>query len=111
MKTLKFIVNEQLLTLDPECDVSSLVPGTNGVVRASFTFSSDWRNCMKVAAFYSNLGREFEPQVLKNGEVCEIPAEVLKKSIFKVKVFGKKSDQTIPFSTNKVTIYQKGGMS
>lgn len=107
MKTLKFIVNGQSITLDPECDVNSLVPGTNGFVRAKFTFSPEWDRCIKVAAFYSNLGTEYPPQALKNGEVCDIPAEALKKSIFKVKVFGKKNDYTI--CTNKVTVHQKGG--
>ena len=107
MKTLKFKVDGQTITLDPECDVSSLIPGTNGFVRAKFTFSNEWDRCVKVAAFYSNLGTEYEPQVLKNGEVCDIPSEALKKSIFKVKVFGKKNDCTI--CTNKVTVRQKGG--
>ena len=108
MKTLKFIVDRQSIALDPECDVTSLVPGTNGYVRAKFTFSSEWDRCVKVAAFYSNLGTEYPPQVLKNGEVCDIPTEALKKSIFKVKVFGKKNDYTI--CTNKVTVHQKGGI-
>lgn len=107
MKTLKFNVNGQTISLDPECDVTNLVPGTNGYVRAKFTFSSEWDRCVKVAAFYSNLGTEYPPQVLKNGEVCDIPPEALKKSIFKVKVFGKKNDYTI--CTNKVTVYQRGG--
>jgi hypothetical protein len=107
MRTLKFIVNGQTITLDPECDASDLVPGTNGYVQAKFTFSPEWNKCVKVAAFYSNLGREYEPQALKGGEVCEIPSEALKKSIFKVKVFGKKNDYTI--CTNKVTVYQRGG--
>lgn len=107
MNTLKFIVKGQSITLDPECDENALIPGTKGVVRAKFVFSSEWNNCVKVVAFYSNLGREFEPQVLKSGEVCEIPSEVLKKSIFKVKVFGKKNNNEI--CTNKVTVYQRGG--
>lgn len=107
MKTLKFIVNGQSIILDPECDVTSLVPGTNGYVRAVFTFSPEWDRCVKVAAFYSNLGTEYPPQALKNGEVCDIPSEALKKSVFKVKVLGKKNDYTI--CTNKVTVHQKGG--
>ena len=107
MRTLKFIVNGQDITLDPNCDISSLVPGTSGYVKAEFSFSKEWDGCAKVAAFYSNLGREFTPQLLKNGKVCEIPTEALKKSIFKVKVLGQKSDYTI--CTNKVVVYQKGG--
>lgn len=109
MKTLKFLVNEHTITLDPKCDEMELVPGTREQLQAEFVFSSDWNNSTKVAAFYSNLGREFEPRVLKNGKVCDIPAEALEKSIFKVKVLGQKNGQT--FSTNKVTVYQRGGKS
>lgn len=107
MRTLKFIVTGQVITLDPDCDVTDLTPGTNGYVRAKFKFSPEWDRCVKVVAFYSNLGRELEPQVLKSGDVCDIPSEALKKSIFKVKVLGKKNDYTI--CTNKVTVYQRGG--
>lgn len=107
MRTLKFNVNGQNIALDPNCDISSLVPGTSGYVRAEFSFSKEWDDCVKVAAFYSNLGREFEPQILKNGKVCEIPIEALKKSVFKIKVLGQKTGYTI--CTNKITVYQKGG--
>lgn len=107
MKTLKFIVNGQKITLDPSCDVEGLVPGTNGYVAAEFKFSPEWDGCVKVVGFYSNLGREFEPRILKHGKTCEIPAEALKKSIFKIKVLGQKGDFTI--CTNKFTIHQKGG--
>ena len=108
MRTLRFIVDGQSITLDPECDVNTLVPGTNGYVQASFTFSRDWDRCVKVAAFYSNLGTEYEPQVLNDGEVCNIPPEALKNSIFKVKIYGRKNDYLI--CTNKVTVHQKGGI-
>ena len=107
MRTLKFIVDGQTIVLDPNSDASSLVPGTNGYVQAAFTFSHEWDGCKKVVAFYSNLGKEYPPRVLKNGEVCDIPSEALQKSIFKVKVFGKKNDYTI--CTNKVIVHQKGG--
>lgn len=107
MRTLKFKVDGQTIVLDPESDASDLVPGTSGYVQAIFTFSSEWNRCIKVAAFYSNMGVEYEPQILKSGEVCIIPSEALKKSIFKVKVYGQRDDYTI--CTNKVTIHQKGG--
>ena len=107
MKTLKFIVNGQDIALDPSCDISGLVPGTTGYVKAEFKFSPEWDNCVKVVGFYSNLGREFEPRVLKRGKTCEIPTEALKKSIFKIQVFGKRDDFAI--CTNKITIHQKGG--
>ena len=107
MKTLKFKVDGQNITLNPECNAERLVPGSEGYVLAEFEFSKEWDNCAKVAAFYSNLGREFEPQVLKEGKLCIIPLEALRMSIFKVKVFGKKEDYSI--CTNKVIVYQKGG--
>lgn len=107
MKTLKFKVEGQTITLDPECDAEKLVPGSEGYVLAEFEFSKEWNNCVKVAAFYSNLGREFEPQILKEGTSCIIPVQALCMSIFKVKVFGKKENYTI--CTNKVIVQQKGG--
>ena len=107
MQTLKFIIKGQSIEIDPENNANSLVPGTEGYVLAEFTFSKEWDKCAKVAAFYSNLGREFEPQILNDGKLCVIPKEALSLSIFKVKVFGKKDDYTI--CTNKVTVHQKGG--
>ena len=107
MLILKVTVDGQSISLDPECDVPSLVPGTSGYIQAEFSFSKEWDSCVKVAAFYSNLGREFEPRVLKDGRVCDIPVEALKKSIFKVQVLGQKSGYSI--CTNKVTVYQRGG--
>lgn len=106
MKTLKFKVEGQTITLDPECNAEKLVPGSEGYVLAEFEFSKEWNNYAKVAAFYSNLGREFEPQILKEGKLCVIPSEALKLSIFKVKIFGKKDDT---ICTNKVIVHQKGG--
>lgn len=107
MKTLKFNVNRQNIVLDPSCNTDELVPGTTGYVEAVFTFSREWDGCVKVAAFYSNLGKEFGACVLKNGEVCEIPTEALQKDIFKIKVLGRKGDFNI--CTNKVAIHQRGG--
>lgn len=107
MRTVKFIVNKQSLSLDPAYDVSDLVPGTKGYLLANFSFSSEWDGCVKVAAFFSNLGREYEPQVLTNGTSCMIPAEALAKSIFKVQVIGQKGDYNL--RTNKVIVHQKGG--
>ena len=107
MRTVNFIVNKQTLSLDPACDVSDLVPGTKGYLLAKFSFSSEWNGCVKVAAFFSNLGKEYEPQILANGTTCVIPSEALAKSIFKVQVVGRKDDYDI--STNKVTVHQRGG--
>lgn len=107
MRTLKIIVDGQNIALDPTCDISGLVPGTSGYIQAEFVFSSEWDGCAKVVAFYSNLGRELDAQELKNGKVCTISAEVLKNSIFKLRVFGKKPDFNI--RTNRLIICQTGG--
>lgn len=107
MRTLKFIVDGQTIRKDPECDFDGLVPGTKSYVQAKFSFSEEWDGCTKVAAFYSNLGREFPPQVLNRDRACIIPQEALEKSIFKIRVIGQKKEYRI--GTNKVTVHQKGG--
>ena len=107
MRTLKFIVDDQIIRQDPSCDFSGLVPGTQDYLQARFTFSSEWKGCVKVAAFYSMLGREYPLQILEDGATCMIPAEALKKRIFKIQVVGKKGEFKI--LTNKVTVDQNGG--
>lgn len=107
MRTLKFIVNGQTISLDPRCDFEGLIPGTEGYLQAEFSFSKEWENCLKVVAFFSNLGREYEPQVLNKGNVCTIPPEALKNRVFKVQVIGKRKDYTL--RTNRLGVYQRGG--
>lgn len=104
MRTLKFIVEGQTIKPDPKCDFSGLVPGPQVCLRAEFTFSKEWISVPKVVAFYSRLGNEYEPQVLKDGRTCTIPAEALQKRIFKVQVLGKNG-----LVTNRLEIDQKGG--
>lgn len=107
MRTLRFIVNGQIVKPDPNCDFSGLVPGTSGYLQAEFAFSEEWRNCVKVAGFYSMLGKEYTPQLLKDGKTCMIPAEALKRKAFKMQVAGKRGEYEI--KTNKVTVSQNGG--
>ena len=108
MRVLRFIVDGQIIAQDPTCNFSGLIPGTKGYLQAEFSFSSDWNNCVKVAAFYSPMGREYEPQVLKDGKTCIIPAEALEKQTFKMKVIGRRGDD-FEITTNKVTVSQDGG--
>lgn len=108
MRTLKFIVDDQILRVDPECDFSDLVPGTEGYLKAEFAFSREWYGYAKVAAFSSPMGTEYEPQILKDGRSCVIPAEALVRRKFKVQVQGKGTYGKI-MKTNKVTICQNGG--
>lgn len=103
MRTLKFIVEGQTIKPDPRCDFSGLVPGLQGHLQAEFTFSKEWISTPKVVAFYSRLGNEYPPQVLKDGKTCIIPAEALQKRIFKVQVLGKNG-----LVTDRFEIDQKG---
>lgn len=104
MRTLKFIVDGQIIRQDPRCDFTDLVPGTEGYLQAEFSFSKEWVNSPKVAAFYSRLGKEYTPQALKDGRTCLIPKEALEKRIFKVQVMGRNG-----LVTNKLEVDQKGG--
>ena len=107
MRTLRFIVKGQSITQDPKCDFSGLVPGTEGYIQAEFSFSKEWDGCVKVAAFFSNLGREYEPQVLTKRSTCTIPTEALKRRVFKIQIIGQKGE--LRLCTNKVIVEQKGG--
>lgn len=104
MRTLQFIVSGQEIGLDPSCDISKLSPGSTDQVQATFTFSKEWASTPKVAAFYSRLGNEYPPRVLKDGKSCIIPIEALNKRVFKVQILGKNG-----LTTNRLEIDQKGG--
>lgn len=105
MRTLRFIVDGKKLKQDPTCDFSGLFPGKNPKVHAEFSFSSEWDNKVKVAAFWSMLDSEYEPQEITE-EGCDIPAEALEKAAFKIQVLGKRGEDRI--DTNKLNIRQGG---
>jgi hypothetical protein len=107
MRTLRFIVDGQTIVQDPYCDFSGLVPGTQGFLQVEFTFSKEWDNTVKVVGFYSNLGKEYEPRLLKDGKTCVVPSDATKNRIFKVQVFGQNDAYSL--KTNKVIVDQKGG--
>ena len=111
MRTLRFIVENGILKEDPSCDFTGLFPGKNPEIQAKFTFSKEWDNTVKVAAFWSMLDSEYEPQALQDG-ACIIPAEALTRASFKIQVIGKKTRPVFEqqkLSTNKLTIRQTGG--
>ena len=107
MRTLNFLVDKQIIKQDPSCDFTGLIPGSEGYIQAKFTFSSEWKECAKVAAFYSILGKEFPPQMLEDGKTCMIPPEALKGRKFKIQVIGKHDD--LKLTTNKLIVSQNGG--
>lgn len=109
MRVLRFIVDGQVITPDPQCEeFNNLVLG-GGDVRLDFYFSKEWRNRVKIAAFYSPLGKEYEGQVIKNGRSCLVPSEALEKREFKVQVYGRDTESTAVYKTNKLTVRQNGG--
>lgn len=107
MRTLRFVVDDQIIRQDPACDFSGLVPGTNGYLIAEFQFSKEWDGCTKVAGFYSAMGKEYPPRILADGKTCVVPFEALEKRVFKIQVIGKRGDSKI--KTNKVAVSQDGG--
>lgn len=106
MRTLRFIVNKQMIRPDPDCDFSGLVPGTKGYLQAEFIFSPEWKGCTKVASFWSRSGEEFTPQVLKDEKTCIIPEEALAEKTFDIQIIGKR--ENFKLITNKWTVRQKG---
>lgn len=111
MRTLRFIVDDDKIKQDPSCDFTGLFPGRNPNIKAEFIFSKEWDNTVKVAAFWSMLDNEYEPQVLHDNS-CIIPAEALARASFKVQVLGRKSKPAYSkatLTTNKLTIRQTGG--
>lgn len=109
MRTLKFVVEGQIIKQDPKCDFSNLVPGTDGYLQVSFEFSKEWSDCDKVVGFWSVMGREYSPQKLSGEGCCMVPSDALKRREFKMQIFGMRKDYKI--TTNKVTISQNGGIS
>ena len=111
MRILRFIVDNETIKQDPECDFTGLFPGRNPDVEAEFEFSKEWDETIKVIAFWSMLDDEYEPQELID-DSCIIPAEALSRASFKIQVLGKKKKKAFgneTLSTNKLIIRQTGG--
>lgn len=107
MKNLKLFVDGNNLKLDSSYTPRDLFPGMKEPVRLEFTFPIEWKNRVKVAAFWSVMGKEFPPQVLEDGKTCLVPPEALQGAVFKVQILGKKNGEKA--STTKCTVYLKGG--
>ena len=106
MRTLRFIVDGQTVKQDLTCDFSGLFLNKDSGVCAEFIFSSEWNDKIKVAAFWSMLDREYEPQALDNN-TCIIPVEAFSKASFKIQVLGVGGHER--FTTNKLVVLQTGG--
>ena len=58
MRALKFNVNAQQIHKDPDCGFSNIVAGTKNYLKAHFTFSPEWQDCILVARFWRG-GKEY----------------------------------------------------
>lgn len=102
MRILKFIVTAQAIIKDPDCDFSGIVAGTQGYLRAEFSFSAEWAGC-RVAAVFSCLGKEYAEPILNGG--CKIPSEALTWDSFGVRVVGQRAGYRI--TTNEIKVRQE----
>lgn len=107
MRTLKFLVNGEAIKQDPSCDFSGLFSDKDSGVCAEFIFSSEWNDKIKVAAFWSMLDREYEPQALDDKNACAIPSEAFTRASFKIQVLGIGGRERL--TTNKLVVLQTGG--
>ena len=107
MRTLRFIVDGQTIKKDPTCDFNNLFSDGKFSICAEFIFSSEWADKIKVAAFWSMLDQEYEPQVLDDENTCVIPSEAFARASFKIQVLGIRGSKKL--ATNKLTILQTGG--
>lgn len=104
MRTLKFIVDEQSLRKDPNCDFSGVVKGSKGYLQCSFSFSKEWTGC-KVAASFWKYDKEIDAVAVVHG-VCRIPDGVTDSRRFGVSLTGVKDGYRI--TTSKIWIEQEG---
>lgn len=106
MRTLRFTVDAQKISHDPDCDFSGLVSGTAGYLKASFKFSKEWSGMVKVAEFRKYLCSETISVPLINNE-CAVPAEVTGEGeAWNVKVIGKRGD--VILTTGNCKVEQEG---
>lgn len=107
MRTLRFIVKDQIIEKDPNCDFNNLVPGTDEYLRADFSLSPEWDGYKVQALFWSMMGRLYPKPSMVAGTHCMIPEAALKKTAFKVQLIGRKGDSKL--ITDKLVVRQDGG--
>lgn len=104
MRTLRFIIDKQLIKKDVSCDFSGIAAGSKGYLRAQFLFSGEWAGC-KIAASFWTIGNEEYPTLVNNCE-CMIPCEALTWNYFDVSVTGIRGDN-YKITTNRIRIEQE----
>lgn len=108
MRTLVFNVRGQTIHPNSLSEISGLVAGTSGYIKAKFLFSDDWNGCAKVVAFSTIDGKELTPAKLDFDNSCIVPADALEYHEFELRILGKGiGDYTI--KTRPIRIKQFGG--
>lgn len=102
MRTLRFLVDAQIIKKDPSCDFSGLVAGTKGYLYAGFSFTEEWEGVKVAAVFRHGKKEEIRPLVRRQ---CEIPADILSGEVFGVRLIGQKGDYKI--TTNEIKVRQE----
>lgn len=103
MRLLVFNVDSQCIHKDPNCDFDHIMAGTVNYLVAKFTFSDEWRDCIKVARFWR--GEKEYSAILDSDCACVIPPEALVGATFRVSVIGQKKEYRI--TTNKIVVRQE----
>lgn len=102
MRLLKFIVTDQRIEKDPECDFKHIVSGSRNYLKAHFSLSKEWQSCILVASFWRG---DKEHAVRVNNGCCDIPVEVLDYPTFRVSLTGQSGNTRI--TTNRILIRQE----
>jgi folate-dependent tRNA-U54 methylase TrmFO/GidA len=100
MRILQFVADGQRLKKQTDCDFSGLVAGSEGYLRAKFTFSDEWLGCKKAASFW--VGSQEYARLLDDDNSCVIPTEALVGALFEVSVVGVKPNYKIGSTRTKV---------
>lgn len=100
MRILQFVADGQRLKKQTNCDFSGLVAGSEGYLRASFTFSDEWDGCKKAASFWMS-DKEYAV-LLDDTNSCLIPSDALVESAFEVSVTGAKPGYKLNSTRTKV---------
>lgn len=106
VRTLSFLIKDQIIEKDPDCDFSGLVAGTKGYYVAKFSFSESWTNYKKIAVFKNRSTTKFVPII---NDMCQIPDEITTSLLYRVSVVGNTRDISIPTTETFVT-QKRGGM-
>lgn len=103
MRILRFCVDGQKLSRNPESDFTGLIRGSKGFLKCSFSLSEEWKGC-KVAASFWHYDKEIDAVPVINGN-CTIPDSVTDYREFEVSLVGVREGYRI--TTNRARIEQE----